>query len=719
MIIFISSFFIIQLVYFIIGYYPSKYIFKCRFKNITREQQTILIFSPILGLIILTSAAYFISKALNSGVFLIGPIVTVSLILLAALATLLNSEERQFFLSLISEQRGFLLAALLFLAPLSCAHLTWAMINYDWQFAYSISTDGAAYTYLIEFLQNNFWGPGKSLVNMVPMPYIGRPLTSYMPAIAYSILPINIFQSQTLTCMNFSFYCALLMGWLGKNIFEYKENYSPYIIAAICFGIFSFHASLYWDKSYLSHYYSALPFLLTTVPFFISADKYLKKFLLLSVIFITSIGIYTLGLAIIQTIIIFTIIFTLMLSKKVNIKNIFYDSLIVILALSTALLIFYSTESAFFIGNLDRGYSPNLKSWENVFYKFGITMFSDTKLSGWAFLSSALMVIALFIYSAHKCIVNFKTYPIFPGYLLGILFIIIAAIFKDKFFFINKSLFYLFIVIIIPIISDFNLKFQKTGNFIKIFLGIIFINLIISGTHSISFFYDVARGRDSFVTAEKINLARDLFITGESKKIFSVDNLLERHLLNRVIFSKFEWQPNLNEFVSPEFGINSKSPPINFLKYEYDLLAIGDSDMDPVDYSQNDAWAISAFPGLKLYSREASAIDFDYKWVTSQSQNGDGNYIKTTSLEDSKIYFINGGYHKSLSIEFEIQGDSISTPTKNTQPLIKVNGVIFKNKIPGIIEINCPTICQMRVNSISLSPKDNTYLIIKSIRFSK
>ncbi|MBI5937662.1 MAG: hypothetical protein HY850_07430, partial [Betaproteobacteria bacterium] len=437
-----------------IGYLPSRYLWSHRAidqKSELAHTQTVLIFAIPIGFLLLNLTIFLVSRPLETGIAQVATLTLATLLLCVSAFILVRKQEPTDLIEVLRGQGRFLLFLFLIILPLSAIHLLWPMLLHGWQAGYAIGTDGAAYLYLGEYLQHHYWGPG-SAPGIVPFGYIGRPLASYLPADALAIFPITMYQAQSMTTVMVSFFSALTLGWLAQHFFARQDSSRPLLLAAVVMGLFAFQYQIYWDRSFMSHYFSLLPFLLTPVYFFLPA-RVGGRFAFLFVLFLTAITVYSIGLSLIQFVLISFGLAALWLSRHISLKRLILDGTTAIAALVSANALLYKTEAPFFLGNMARGYDPSLKTWQNITIKFGLLP-TPLPFEDKFFLLAMLLIAALTAYAYFRALADRKRSPIYLSMLLGMSAILVTAVLKDKYFFLNKAIVYFVPLLFLPLLAD-------------------------------------------------------------------------------------------------------------------------------------------------------------------------------------------------------------------------------------------------------------------------
>lgn len=756
------------IVCFAIGYTPSRLLWQDKEPDSVTSQsnnQTLLIFAFPIGFILLNLSIFFVAQILATGVARIAPASLLGLLLVSG-GLIIKMGELRGFLKIVRNHSHFLTFLFVLIVPLSAIHLLWPMLLHGWQIGYANGTDGAAYTYLGEYLQYHPWRPG-SITDAVPFYYIGRPLTSYLPADALALLPITFYQAQSMTTVMVSFFSAITLGWLSQHLFAQQDARRSLFLAAIVLGIFGFHYQLYWDRSFMSHYFSLLPFLLTPVYFFLP-DKPGTRLAFLFALFLTAITVYSIGLSLIQFVLIAFGLAALWLSRHISLKRLIINGSTALAALICANALLYKSEAPFFLGNTARGYDPSLKTWQNLTIKFGLlpaSLPSDDLL----FQLALLLIAALVAYAFLRSLLEAKRKPIYLAILLGMGGILLTAIYKDKFFFLDKAIVYFVPLLLLPLLADLKPWPDLKRKLAVIPLAVIFLIFVYNGYFMLDrFYYTIADARSSFVSDEMVKTKEDIIAKYHPRKIFAVDNLLERHHLTRVLFHDVAWQQNTAAHVWAEFGINPKSPPPSFKNYDFDLLLIGkpinlsaettdsgtrltalvesiksiakiigipDSNahgtyqdalragiekpiLDPVDYGANKAWRIAELPGHDIYSAGASVVDFDLSWHMVTGHPNQPTHFRLAREQGAEIVFVNGGSHRWLEIDYSLRkGGTVLDATPMPFSLFTIDHHPLHVMNAHTVRVTCPDICRERVNRIKLNLPQGMEVIVSGVRF--
>lgn len=700
----------------IIGYLPSHYLWTSRTSDGKADiplDQTILVFAFPVGFLLLNLTVLAACRWLEVGVAYTAPLALAVLLVLNLGLLAVRPSTRINLVDSFQRQGKLLVLIFILILPLSGIHLLWPMLLHGWQGGYAMGSDGAAYIYQGIYLQQHFWGPG-STTSVVPFGYIGRPLTSYIPANALALFPITPFQAHSLSSVMVSFFSALTLGWSAWRFFSQQDMRRPLLLAAIAMGLFAFHFQLYWDGSYMSHYYSLLPFLLIPAYFFLPNNTF-AKFGFLSLAFTAAITIYSIGLSLIQAVLLLTTLGMLWLFRHISLKRLLTEFTLTIAALAAANALLFKSESPFFLGNMARGYAASLKSWQNVTVKLGLLP-NYTTPDWLSFQFAILLIILLVAYAIYRAIHDSKSNPVYLGLLLSMSAIIAEAALRDKYFFLNKVITYLVPLLLLPLLAGIRPGPGVKHNLLTAAPLVIFVAFAFSGWFMLyHFFYVIADARSTVISDSMINTKNYILSRYPAKNIFAVDNMLERHHITRVLFYDTDWQQNTNSNVWAEFGIDPKAPPSSFKNYNFDMLIVGKSDMDPVDYSANKMWLIGELPGHDIYSAGASLVDFDLSWELAPRPS-ETVYFRRSSERDAEITFVNGGSHHWLEIDFQLDKDGAPIEigpanlfTLGNHPLQAISA--------HTVRATCPDICKDRISRIKLNLPQGMAVTVSGVRF--
>lgn len=718
MIEFIFSLYAYLILCFVIGYFPARYLWPHAIDHKTElaHSQSVLIFSFPIGFFLFNLAVFLFCRIQEAGVARIAPYTLAGLLLTVGLFFLLRRQALVPLFQLLHTQTRFLLFLLALVLPLSALHLLWPMLLHGWQAGYAIGTDGAAYIYLGEYLQQHYWGPG-SAPGIVPFGYIGRPLASYLPADALALFPITMYQAHSLIAALISFFLALTLGWLAQQSFALQDSRRPLILAAIVMGIFAFQAQIYWDRSFMSQFFSLLPFLLTPVYFFLPT-RIVIRFAFLFFLFLIATTVYSIGLSLIQFFLISFGLAILWILRHIQFKRLTSEGITAFAALACANGLLYKTEAPFFLGNLERGYAPILKTLQNITIKFGlfaVPIPAEDKF----FQLAILLIIFLIVYAFIRAFHNAKQHPGYLAMLLGTGGILLVAALLNKYFFLNKVIVYFIALLFIPLLADIKpikgLKW-KLGSLL---LAGVFSAFVLSGFYILDrYYYTIANQRSSYISRGMIEVRDNLVMKYHPKTIFAIDNLLERHQLTRILFHDVGWRQGTTLDVWQEFGINPKNPPPSFKNYDFDLLLIGKSDYDPVDYSADKPWWVGELPGHDIYRRGASIVDFDLSWDLVTGRPKDSVYFRRSREPGAEIVFVNDGAHRWLEIDFQLEKDGTTLNLAAApENLFTLDNHPLRTVSAHTVRTTCPDLCQQRINHIKLNSPPGMGVIVSGVRF--
>lgn len=620
------------------------------------DDRAALLLAFPLGYLLLNFAIFAVSLAARAGTRgLALPVAGTVLVAATACLTLLPGLRSRTTRLLHVHWR---LLALVFLVvfPLAAFHVLYPMFTKGWQYAYSISNDGATYLMLLEFIQDHHWTLGQVARDTLHLSYIGRPLFHYAQASTLSLSWLTPYQAYSLSAVVTAGLAALGMTLCAVRWFRPAGVVLPLVLSATVFGIFGFYETLYYQRSYLPHYYSFFT-LLFPLACLDLAPNALRRFALMLWFMFGAIFMYTMGLAVILACLLLSACAARYLLGRPRTRQPLYTGLVVLAAFVLAVLVALPTELPFFIGNLGRGFTGTVDLMDFWVRQSGLE--NEFVRVVRADLVGGLTLLALLAYAAVAPLVRARKDASSLGVLGGMGGIVIAALVLGKFFFLNKFLVFMIPILFVPLAGTISLRRTPAAMaYSAAGLGIIGV-FAMSGFLTLQFFFiPKAASTGTFITREMIANQETLYHTYAPRACLAVDNNTERVLLMRQFFKDLRWQPSCSQGVYEELRVNLKTPPAWFDSYDYDLLFLALTDQDPVDYSPNEPYKLLAWEGVStLYGPQASAVDFDLNWGLSAGPRGESRYYRRLEGGLGTLRFINKGGNSWLRIRLRVLKD--------------------------------------------------------------
>lgn len=611
-----------------------------------------------LGYLLINFAVFIASLATQSGTRDLARPVAGAVLAASAACLILLPGLRARAARLLRSQWRLLALVLLVVFPLSAFHILLPMFTKGWQYAYAISNDGATYLMLLEHIQDHHWTLGQIAKETLHLSYIGRPLFHYAQAITQSLSWLTPYQAYSLAGVVVAGLAALGLALCALRWFRPPRAALPLALSAAVFGLFGFYETLYYQRSYLPHYYSFFT-LLFPLACLDLAQQRLRRFAILLVFMFGAIYVYTLGLAVILTCLLLAACGFRFLLGSPRSRQPIYDGLLALAAFALAALVALPTELPFFIGNLGRGFTGTVDLVEFWVRQTGLEneFVHIVRLP----LVAGLALLGLLAYAATAALARARKDPTALGVLAGVATIVAAALVLNKYFFLNKFAVFMVPLLFAPLVAHMSPERTRAALARSLpALGIMGV-FALSGFLTLQFFFipkTVSTG--TYITARMIADRDALYRDHAPTTCLAVDHNTERVLLVRQFFKKLRWQPACSLGSYEELRINPKHPPDWFSDYDYDVLFVSAGDRDPVDYSANAPYLLQDWEGLwSFYGPRASLVEFDLNWGLSTGPSGESVYFRRLDGGKGSVRFVNKGDNTRFDIRLRTLHDRV------------------------------------------------------------